>query len=90
MPKNSKNAGVLLFVLCSNKEQQKDCVVRDLNLFRANDASGNNAYENLKSGRIVRRKTNKCKKLLLNKIISFKKHLTNFSCCAILMAEGGV
>jgi hypothetical protein len=32
MFKNSKNAGVFLFVLCSNKEQQKDCVVRNLNL----------------------------------------------------------
>ena len=50
----------------------KHCVRRDLNLFRVNDASGNNAYENLKSGRIVRRKTNKCKKLLINKIIYSK------------------
>jgi hypothetical protein len=31
-PKMLKNAGVLFVVLCSNKEQHKHCVVRDLNL----------------------------------------------------------
>jgi hypothetical protein len=31
LPEKAEIAGVLLFVLCSNKEQQKHCVTRELN-----------------------------------------------------------
>ena len=42
---NAKNAGVLLFVLCLNEEQQKHCVVRDLNINTYKDKDCSTKYQ---------------------------------------------
>ena len=58
MPENAKNAGLLFAVLCLNKEQQKHCVVRDLNLKTVNAIK---TYS-----RIMLMSTPNCKKNFMN------------------------